>query len=226
MKLSIRLMVLVAVLLLDGCAPKANIECGCSANDILPYKCGQKGFVKSGNMVQPDPSVSLAQKAEKVNNGQYKVVYKKLKKDDVVLLDDIPIGAIIPHWGNWEFSDRWQICMGQIINDTESPLYGKRVPDLTGKQKPTYIAGTLEEEYFNKRFGKNYIPKEKAHMHKGKVAQNKSIVYPDKNTIRKATATAGPYHKHDISIKKAGAHDHGGDNKPYSFGLVYLIKVK
>lgn len=217
MKLSIGLLAIVAVVMLDGCAPKG---------------CGQKGFVKTGDMVQPDPSMTLAQKAEAVNKGQYKLAYKKLRKKEVGLLDDIPIGAIIPHWGKWEFSDRWQICKGQVIDDIESPLYGKRVPDLTGitigKDKPTYIAGTLEKKYFNKKFGKNYIPMEKAHTHSATIGQNSSIVYPDQHIIGKGKTirSAGPYHKHTISIKKAGKHNHGGDNKPYSFGLVYLIKVK
>ena len=229
MKFSTWLLALAAVVALNGCAPKGSVECGCSADDILPH-CGQKGFIKTGDMAQIDPSMTLAQKAEAVNKGQYKLAYENLKKEEVGLLDDIPVGAIIPHWGEWEFSDRWQICMGQVIDDTQSPLYGKKVPDLTGisisEHKPTYIAGTLEEQYFNKTFGVNYLLEEKTHTHSAKIGQNKSIVHPDKNTIQKDTPTAGPYHKHTISMDKAGGHDHGGDNKPHSFGLVYLIKVK
>ncbi len=228
MKFSTKLLALTAVVALNGCAPKGS--CGSSAGDILPHKCGQKGFVKTGEMVQTNPSMTLAQKAETVNKGQYKLAYKNLKKKEVGLLDDIPIGAIIPHWGAWEFSDRWQICMGQVIDDIESPMHGEKVPDLTGitikDHKPTYIAGTLEEQYFNKTFGQNYLSKEAAHVHQAEIGANKSIVHPDKNTVQSSTPSAGPYHKHKITMEKTGEHDHGGDNKPHSFGLVYLIKVK
>jgi len=230
MKFSNNLLALVAVIALSGCASKGSVDCGCDAENIPPHKCVQKGFIKEGSMGQIDPSMTLTQKAEVANKEQYKLTYKKLKEEEISLLDDIPVGAIIPHWGEWNFSDRWQICMGQMINDTQSPLFGKKVPDLTSMtpafHKPTYIAGTLDKKYFNKTFGSNNLPEEKAHTHESKIGANKSIVYPDRNTIQRSTKSAGPYHSHTISVENAGKHDHGGDNKPHSFGLIYLIKIK
>jgi len=193
---------------------------------ILMAGCSQKGFVKNGEMVELDTTASLINQAKSANSGQYKISYQTLNVMDKPMLGDIPVGAIIPHWGKWEFSDRWQICLGQVIDDKESPFYGQRVPDLSGISQPIYLAGSLNSQNYHKNFGKNSIPMDQGHTHSAKIGKNVSSIYVDKNTVGRPIGVSSVGHRHTISIKNSGAHNHGGDNRPLTFGLVYLIKIK
>lgn len=201
----------------------------CIALFIVSSGCTQMGFVKTGKMIQLDNSESLIKQAESANHGQYKIEYKKLETEDIPLLDDIPIGAIIPFFGPWTFSDKWQVCMGQIINDPDSPLYGVKVPDLNGVHSPfetVYLAGTLDTKYYGKQFGSTNIPIQENHKHGATLGRPSQVVSPDRNSSGGATNAAGPGHTHTITINESGSHDHGGENRPRTFGLVYLIRVK
>lgn len=191
--------------------------------------CAQKGFVKSGQMIVLDDNDNLLVQAEKSNAGQYNLTYKKLDKNEYPLLDDIPVGAIIPYFGPWDFSDRWQFCIGQEIRDPDSPLYGRTVPDLMGGktfEKVTYVAGTLDQKTLNTYIGDNKIPPQSNHGHPASTGGATGSVRPDKNSSGDYTKAASPNHTHSVSVSGKGEHNHGGSNIPHSYTLVYLIRVK
>ena len=136
----------------------------------------------------------------------------------------MPVGTIIAHFGPWQFSDKWQICMGQEIRDPDSPLYGRKVPDLNGAHAPfqaTYIAGTLDIRTYNKKFGNNILPGSGTHSHGGRTGRGGGRSYGDADDERRHASS-----DHDHTISADGNHDHGGDNRPNTFGLIYLIRVK
>ena len=121
----------------------------------------KEGFTLVGATKKIDSTLSLKDQAKEANKGQPDIEYKTLATGEKALVDSIPIGAILPHWGPWNFSSNWQICLGQKINDAASPLDGQRVPDLNGAHHPnstTYIAGTLDTKTFRKFYGSNTIP--------------------------------------------------------------------
>jgi|GEM_PF-3191199 len=188
---------------------------------------GNFGFFQKGEMVDIDTTKPAIEQAEAANKGQYKLEYRKAKKSETPLLDALPVGAIIPYFGPWTFSDNWQLAIGQIVRDPESPLYDMKVPDLNGAYspfEPTYLAGTLDTATLGQSFGSNTLKSAPKHTHTGKVSAA---------GLRFRAKTAGngwvanqAEHRHGFSTSEEGAHNHGGDKRPQSYGIVYLIRVK
>jgi len=206
----------VFLVMFVACTHKGNI------ND-------NRAFVKKGEPVTVRSDKSLLENAKVANKGQYKIVYKNPGQQEVPLISELPVGAIIPFYGQWNFSDHWQIAMGQTIKDPESPLHGMNVPDLIGaesKSATMYLAGTIDKTFLGKVFGKNELPPMDNHTHSEKVKAPTSTHAVDRNSSGPGEIVANRNHSHKVSSTPRGKHDHGGDNRPVSFGLVYLIKVK
>lgn len=184
--------------------------------------CKQNGYVRTGDMLAPDQSLSLREQAEAANANAHDVAFGNVG-DATPLLDDIPVGAIIPHFGPWTFSANWQICMGQEIRDPESPLYGRRVPDLVGAHTPfqtTYLAGTLDTGTYNRTFGNNTSAAGGMHGH-GATSGGSRVGAGGDNGGDQFFTHMG--HQHRVS--DGGEHSHG-DNRPHTYGIVYLIRIK
>lgn len=188
--------------------------------------CAQKGFVKKGNMETNDSSLPLLDQAEAANKGQYGIAYRSLKTNETPLADSLPVGAIIAFAGQFNFSDQWQIAMGQTINDPTSPLNGKKVPDLNGAFSPfeaSYLAGTLDSGTYNTKFGQNTIPADGQHTPSGNVTLNHGSPHPNGWDDR---STSNHLINTDLRMNPISAHTHNGDNRPRTHGVVFLIKIK
>lgn len=93
----------------------------------------------------------------------------------------VPIGLIAPYFGNpSDLPDNWKVCDGQKVIDTESPLNGKFLPDLTAK----FVRGEIDT-------GRNTADS----FEEG---GNDSHVH------------TMPQHSHGVTENPAGGHNHNG----------------
>lgn len=184
------------------------------------------GFVKS-SVMRIDQRLPPLQQAALANKSQYQTSFTELTSDKNPLIDDLPIGTIIAYHvppGGFQFSVRWQVALGQTISDPDSPFNGVAVPDLngnTGQRVPTYLAGTLDSTKFGNPFGSDTLPIDGKHNHGGATQGVGGRSRADGGNDLKIPESG---HTHNIGM--ANDHDHGGDNKPRTHGIVYLIKIK
>ncbi|MDO8262883.1 MAG: hypothetical protein Q7T21_06630 [Gallionella sp.] len=132
-----------------------------------------------------------------------------------------PVGTILPLYvpKTIQLPKGWCICAGQTILDPESPFMNLPVPNLIDGRFPM---GTIFTDSYGKYGGTNNIATSGNHDH----------LY----TIRKAGTRErtpdgfqgeGPECKTvTLHTTGNGAHDHGGENRPQWFGLLYMIKYK
>jgi len=188
--------------------------------------CTNKGFVKYSSMHNIDSDIPLIEQAKIANQGQYKIGYRSLKSNETPLIDTLPIGTIIPFWGPFVFSDQWQIAMGQVIQDPASPLFKKKVPDLNGAFSPfetSYIAGTLDSRTYNKNFGRSDIPNDGEHIPSGTVQLQHGLPHPNGWNDR---SSSNHLIIPKLKMNHVLPHAHKGENRPRTYGVVFLIKVK
>jgi len=100
----------------------------------------------------------------------------------------LPVGTILPWHKNFggmniELSDSFVPCNGQLIEDSESPLYGNELPDLNGMG--LFLRGSKES-------GIIQMDELKSHNHSAK------------------SSNAGS-HSHSASTSYAGTHSHSGN---------------
>ena len=132
-----------------------------------------------------------------------------------------PVGTILPLYVPKviQLPVGWCICGGQTIEDQDSPFKNLQVPNLIDGRFPM---GTIFTDTYGKYGGTNDISTSGDHDH----------LY----TIRKAGTRErtpdGFMSQGDdcrtvtLHTTASGAHNHGGENRPQWFGLLYIIKYK
>jgi hypothetical protein len=69
------------------------------------------------------------------------VTYKDGSKGNVSPNEILPVGSIIPFYGNYyTLPENWRMCDGSLIKDTQSPFHGLNLPDLRGR----FVMGATE----------------------------------------------------------------------------------
>ena len=93
----------------------------------------------------------------------------------------VPIGLISPYFGDpAALPDNWKVCDGSTVNDSESPLNGKVLPDLTAK----------------------FI--------RGEVDTGKNTAYAFEAGGNDSHLHVSPAHSHNITINSVDGHNHSG----------------
>lgn len=78
-------------------------------------------------------------------------------------MGDIPIGGVTSFFGKPDdLPTNWKICDGQMVDDTESPLRGKKLPKLGGR----FVRGALNYEELGNIGGRNYLTDRHTHHFK------------------------------------------------------------
>jgi hypothetical protein len=121
--------------------------------------------------------------------------------------DTMPIGTVIDWWrpdDSWLLPEGFQICDGSTVNDPDSPLNGRTVPDLTN----TFILGVSSPSQIGSRGGSE------SHDHAVDIDHDHASV----NT------TSSGYHRHTtdppaMSTSASGSHTHSVDIPGYSATL-------
>lgn len=135
---------------------------------------------------------------------------------------ELPPGTVLPMYfpnNKLVIPLGWCICAGQKIEDPASPFLNLNVPNLLDQRFPM---GTKVAETYGKSGGNNELAPEGNHSHK--------------YTIRKAGTrqnspdgfqAEGPQCRVvTLDTTADGQHNHGGDNRPRWFGLLYIFKYK
>ncbi len=196
------------------------------AEDEKLFSGSNKGYYLS-DAVATDENLDLRQQLDFTNKNLRELTYGKLPKKQKPMLDDLPIGAVIPFVippGGLNLSENRVISFGQKITDQESPFFGQKVPDLNGvftPFQPTYIAGTLDSGKYRKYFGNNQLQNSNGHTHQVNGGASGAHGADNDNDL-----VAARSHNHNYTSSNSGVHNHGGNNMPRTIGLVFIIRIK
>ncbi|WP_417457404.1 hypothetical protein [Kordiimonas sp.] len=168
-------------------------------------------------------------------------------QDRSVALDSLPVGAIIPFYpyGNLAIPENWRYCNGDEVDDQLSPLYGQKLPNLNDDR---FLMGSTTS--FGEQGGSNSHLPDGQHTHVaradrgGQHDHGGATETEQSNGVLKEMEQAGEInvrmveqghrhaisadgeHRHSVAVNPSGVHDHGGDNRPKYFGVLYIIKIK
>ena len=128
----------------------------------------------------------------------------------------VPIGTVLPFAGDpSSLGPNWALCDGGTVTDPGPGLHdfggaaGVQTPDLTDSR---FVMG-VGASSVGLTGGRNDIPTDGSHTHS--FGQTSSDLAPDASSN-----TSGSF------TNPAGAHSHGGDNRPRYMGLQYIIRVR
>jgi hypothetical protein len=132
------------------------------------------------------------------------------KKDsEIALLNSVPTGTILP----WIPTDNmknvpkgWNVCDGS--NGT---------PDLEGR----FLMGVRHLDKTQSKGGRSDIPGQGAHSHGGAT----TTVNSNRIAYDGGGDNNGVWFNHNHSIQEEGNHNHGGENRPPYFTVIYIIKT-
>lgn len=129
-----------------------------------------------------------------------------------------PVGAILPVYypHRIELPPGWCICAGQIITEPASPFFNLHAPNLTDERFPM---GTSSPTSYGKNGGANLLVPSGNHSHTYTIQKHAPQPSPDGYQGR------GPNcYVSTMNTSSNGDHDHGGENRPNWFGLLYIMK--
>ena len=152
---------------------------------------------------------SSSKDAVEIARGASKSANKAEADSQKALLNSVPIGTILP----WIPTDiqpdipaGWKICDGT-----------KGTPDL----KEKFLVGVRLLNESKKLGGRGDIPDEGNHRHGGQTTS----VHANRITYKQGGDNNGVWFEHSHGIKEDGRHNHGGDNRPPFFTVIYIIKT-
>ncbi|WP_321368311.1 hypothetical protein [uncultured Desulfuromusa sp.] len=132
---------------------------------------------------------------------------------------DFPFGTILPYYvppnTYIQLPVGWVLAAGQKI-PFKGPFKGYNVPDLT---TGTFLVGGIYEH--GKSGGSNTISKSDDHHHTYTIIKNRRA----RRAPEGYQAAGSDCKISTLNTSSEGSHDHGGDNRPKWFGVVYIIRV-
>lgn len=135
---------------------------------------------------------------------------------------ELPIGSVLPvFFPNYKLviPDGWCVCAGQRIDDPASPFVNLNAPSLLDNRFPM---GTKDAETYGKQGGANELAPQGDHSHS----------YAIRKAGTRERSPDGFQSQGDdcrtvtLQTSATGSHDHGGENRPRWFGLVYIFRYK
>jgi len=131
--------------------------------------------------------------------------------------DEWPVGTILPVYfpHKIELPIGWCLCAGQEITDKNSPFFNRHAPNLIDDRFPM---GTASPQSYGKSGGANLLKASGDHNHSYTI-QKRSPQPSPQGYQGKGDAC----YISTLSTSDNGNHDHGGDNRPNWFGLLYMM---
>ncbi len=164
---------------------------------------------------EPNRTAYLNQLEEAVANPE------KFWSDDPSVQISAPIGTIVamylPPLTLYSLPIGWLFCWGQVCI-YDGPFKDKNVPDLRDNR---FLMGAREN--IGGYGGSNSILPDGHHSHGGTTSEA-SKIYDGCDSGSDRYPTQG-FHTHTFTTNNNGEHNHGGDNRPSFFGVIYIIKV-
>lgn len=131
----------------------------------------------------------------------------------------VPLGAIVDWYrpdGKTSVPAGFQLCDGSKIVDPYSPFSGQNTPNLIGRFTMGVDATALGQQG-----GRADIPSDGAHAH---TISFGGYGWGEINYGR------GPGHRDEYQMQyaasNAGAHNHGGDNRPPFTGVLKIMRIR
>ena len=128
---------------------------------------------------------------------------------DLHRLSVVPIGTILP----WVYTqqqptvpDGWILCDG--TNET---------PNLSG----LFLRGVTSRDESRQTGGRAEIPEDGEHNHRGRTGS----VFSNRITYDRGGDNNGVWYNHAHAIPGEESHDHGGNNLPPYYTVMYIMKV-
>ncbi len=142
-------------------------------------------------------------------------------KYQVLPANELPVGTILPVFypNNIQLADGWCLCLGQVVNDKDSPFLGKAVPHLNDNR---FVMGASGFDLYGKYGGTNTISNSGDHDHTYTI--HKAGTH--NRTPDGFQAEGDECKVVTLHTSSNGQHDHGGDNRPQWFGVLYMIRYK
>ena len=143
-------------------------------------------------------------------------------KYSVLQAGEWPVGTVLPIYvpKTIQLPLGWCICAGQVIDDPTSPFMNLPVPNLIDCRFPM---GTIFTDSYGKYGGTNDLISSGDHDHTysirkaGTRERSPDGFQSQGNDCRTVS---------NLHTTSTGAHNHGGENRPQWFGLLYMIKYK
>lgn len=132
--------------------------------------------------------------------------------------EGVPVGTILPFGGSAAaLGDTWMVCNGATVTNPGSGLVDFN-PGLAGVQVPNlqdsrFLMGVAAGSV-GSTGGRNDIPSDGSHTH------TFSQTYTTDMAPDASSNTSGSY------TNPAGAHTHGGENRPAYLGVQFIIRVR
>lgn len=178
--------------------------------------------LESKNKVIENQLLTLAEK----NRSNENIFNKKLEKQNNLLEDLIPIGTIFS-WCEYtkeiKLNENWVRCEGQIIEDIESPLNGKKIPDLNGQR--LFLRGGEKSGEIQSENWKTL----KVHSSKG-VYQHEKIPIPKNGQWSKfmytgkwgAEKTDNKWEANRLQFR----YESDCEIRPKNMSVIYIMRIK
>lgn len=138
-------------------------------------------------------------------------------------LQGVPIGTVLPYIGPLDvLPTEWLPCDGRIVNDSESPLRGVQLPNLSDNR---FLMGVEGPEFVGLSAGSNLIPRARPHSHSGSTSgRTRELSGTPRRLVNAGDKSL--QHTHQVEIQSAGDHNHGGENRPQFYGVRFIVRVK
>ena len=133
-----------------------------------------------------------------------------------------PIGTILPVFppkgAGFKMPKGWVVCDGRVVVHPHSPFKNTNLPNLTSD---IFLMGTGVDKVGSES-GNNTMPSDGAHNHSGSTGGPSGHDRCDNGGDRHPGSRN---HGHSFTTSTNGGHDHGGDNRPHFFGVLYIIRI-
>jgi len=133
-----------------------------------------------------------------------------------------PVGTILPVFPpkgtGFKLPRGWAVCDGRVIVDPQSPYKNTNLPNLTSD---IFLMGSSVTD-IGSIGGSNQIAADGNHNHTGRTGGPSSRDGCDNGGDKHP---GSHHHSHGFTTSTTGQHNHGGDNRPQFFGVLYIIRI-
>ncbi len=137
----------------------------------------------------------------------------------------VPIGTILPYVGPLAaLPAEWHDCDGSLLVDPASQFHNQHLPNFDAG---VYMMGTGDPNLVNVQAGSNVLNADGLHNHTGGTSDANIGGFVPGHAFQAVNGPNLQDHTHSLNISGNGQHTHnGGDNRPLSLGVHFIIRVK
>lgn len=152
-----------------------------------------------------------------------------------------PVGSIIawhPHLfpgGPPALPAGWAPCNGQVLNDPQSPLHGRTLPNLNGEQR--FLRGGTTSGILQAQSLQTHTHHDSGHNHAfsrprwfaNETPNGNGMYNPESNTADPQSSFTSPGYANlgpPVEIGNSGPVLHGPETRPVNMSVVWIMRVR